>query len=116
LRYGRLYFREVSGNGTDFGHSSGDGGIVAFSRILGDCEVVIVANCGGHPFQGKVLVDRELNPAGARLTVAYSSTGSTGSSAVERLNAYISLDGQVIQASVAAVPVRLAPHEAQILA
>ncbi len=25
IRYGRLYFREVSGNGQDFGHSAGRG-------------------------------------------------------------------------------------------
>jgi glycosidase len=32
LRYGRLYFRQLSGNGRDFGHSSGQGGVLAYSR------------------------------------------------------------------------------------
>ena len=34
--------REVSGNGQDFGHSAGRGGVVAFSRILADREVTVV--------------------------------------------------------------------------
>ena len=34
LRYGRQYFRHVSGDGTSFGHSPFDGGVTAFSRIL----------------------------------------------------------------------------------
>ena len=40
LCYGRLYFREISGNGTDFGHSSGVGGVIAFSRVLVDRESI----------------------------------------------------------------------------
>jgi glycosidase len=50
LTYGRLYFREVAGNGTDFGHSFGSGGLVAFSRILVDREIPVVANTGTQPF------------------------------------------------------------------
>lgn len=48
LRYGRQYFRQVSGNNTDFGYSSNNGGIIAFPRVLNDHEVVIAANseCG----------------------------------------------------------------------
>ena len=61
LSYGRIYFRPISGNGTDFGYSYGTGGIVAFSRILGDREVLIVANTGEREFSGTVLVDRNLH-------------------------------------------------------
>jgi glycosidase len=52
LRYGRFYFREVSGSGSDFGHSFGAGGMVAFSRILVDREVLVVANTGTQGFSG----------------------------------------------------------------
>ena len=44
LRFGRLYFRQVSANGRDFGYSSGTGGLVAFSRVVSDVEVLVVAN------------------------------------------------------------------------
>ena len=58
-RYGRLYFRELSANGTDFGHSSAVGGVVAFSRILVDREVLVVANTNASiNFTGSVLRDR----------------------------------------------------------
>ncbi|MFN7925142.1 MAG: alpha-amylase family glycosyl hydrolase [Bryobacteraceae bacterium] len=101
LRYGRLYFREVSGNGVDFGQSFGAKGIVAYSRILVDREVVVVANTDpAQVFEGFVLVDRDL---GVRdLTVAYSNRGNTGRS-------------QVHVGQVAAVPVRLAGSEVQVL-
>jgi glycosidase len=53
LRYGRFYFREVSGDGQNFGHSAGKGGLIAFSRILGDREILFVANTNaGQPFKG----------------------------------------------------------------
>ncbi len=44
LRYGRQYFRPVSGNGHDFGISTFKGGVLAFSRILNETEVLVVAN------------------------------------------------------------------------
>jgi len=45
LRYGRFYFRPVSGDGQNFGVSRFPQGILAFSRILMDQEVVVAANC-----------------------------------------------------------------------
>lgn len=116
LRYGRLYFRQVSGNGIDFGYSSGSGGLVAFSRVLGDREVVVVANTGSSPFNGKVLIDRDLNRAGASLTVAFSNLGNGGSSVIEHLDANIYDGGQANRATIAAIPVSLGGNEAQILA
>src|SRR5512144_300315 len=59
LAYGRLYFREASGNGTDFGLSKGVGGIVSFSRILVDRKILIVANTGSRTFDGSAIVDRD---------------------------------------------------------
>ncbi len=76
LCFGRLYFREISGNGVDFGHSSGAGGLVAFSRILSDREILVVANTGARRFSGAVLMDRDINAAPRRMAVAYSNLGS----------------------------------------
>ena len=116
LRYGRLYFREVSGNGEDFGHSSGQGGIIAFSRILVDREVVTVANTGSQPFSGAVIVDRDIHATPHQMRVAYSNRATTGSGTVRRIqNAKFHGNGQVTSATAAALDVILAPGEAQVL-
>ena len=117
LLYGRLYFREVSGNTSDFGHSSGPGGIVAFSRILGDREVVIIANTSSRDsFSGSVIVDRDLNATPRRMGVAFSNRGSSGSVVVQRVNSarFFGPDG-VTSGPAAALPVNLRTNEAQIL-
>lgn len=116
LRYGRQYFREVSGNGNDFGHSQGSGGIVAFSRVLGDREVLVAANTGEHAFTGMILLDRDLNADGTAMTVAYSNGGATGTAAVHAVDARIHRDGLVTTGRIAAVSVTLAAREVQVLA
>lgn len=118
LRYGRLYFREVSGNGRDFGHSSGSGGVVAFSRILADEEVVVVANTNTvRPFAGFVLVDPDLHRHLRRMQVVYSNRATSGGDDVKSI-AYARLhrDGESeVQGSITALYVKLAPMEVQIL-
>jgi glycosidase len=116
LTYGRLYFREVSGNGRDFGHSFGRGGVVAFSRILVDREVLVVANTGPASFSGLVVIDRDLNPAGRELRIAFSSQGTAGKAVAAVIpDARFHGDGQVTTGPAAAVPVALKANEAQVL-
>jgi glycosidase len=118
LAYGRLYFREVSGNGTDFGHSGGTGGIVAFSRILVDREVLVVANTSStDDFSGSVIVDRDLNQTSRPMKVAFSNRGTTGSGTVQQLAAarFFNPSG-VSTGPAAALPVVLKKSEVQILA
>jgi Glycosidases len=77
LRYGRQYFRQVSGSGTDYGVSTTAPGIVAFSRILNDMEVIVVANTfTASGFAGFVVVDYALNPAASVLSLLYSNKGA----------------------------------------
>jgi len=65
LRYGRQYFRPCSGNGVDFGYSPYPGGIVAYSRILNDRELLVVANTSTTETSSvHVVVDHNLNPEG----------------------------------------------------
>jgi glycosidase len=116
LRYGRLYFREIAGSGVDFGHSLGPGGVVAFSRILVDREVLVVANCGAATFSGLVLVERDLHRSGDRMTVAYSNIGTTGTGTVQHLPAgRFHAGGRVTTGRAAALPVVLAAGEAQVI-
>src|SRR5580692_4309394 len=70
LRYGRFYFRPVSGDGTNFGVSTFLNGIVAFSRILMDQEIVIVANTDTvNASKVFVIVDITLNQPGESFRV-----------------------------------------------
>src|SRR5205823_2780020 len=72
LRYGRFYFRPISGDGQHFGVSTFPQGILAFSRILMDEEVVVVANCSSSETRSfDVIVDMTLNQPADQYRVAY---------------------------------------------
>ncbi len=117
LLYGRLYFRPVSGNGKDFGHPRGTGGVVAFSRILFEQEVVAVANT--HPqlaFSGFVLVDRDIHHAATDHHIRYSNLGSQGVVPAHSDHVYFWDEHRMLgSGQCAMLPVALAPMEVQIL-
>jgi glycosidase len=72
LRYGRLYFRPCSGNGVDFGYSSYNGGILAYSRILDDRELLVIANTNTQEsITVHVVVDHHLQPEGKEWQVLF---------------------------------------------
>jgi glycosidase len=68
LCYGRQYFREISSNGTDFGHPLDGKCTLAFSRILDDTEVLMALNLQSAPRADFITVDSNLSPDGATLT------------------------------------------------
>jgi glycosidase len=124
LRYGRQYFRPVSGNGRDFGISTFSGGVLAFSRILNDTEVVVVANTSAEQGNsGEVLVDAALNAGGAQFSVLYTNRPLTrrllqdervldkpaGSVVIHEV------DSSVTTGPARAVPYDLLPMEVQVL-
>ena len=74
LRYGRFYFRPFSGDGVTFGVSTFPQGVVAFSRILNDQEVVVAANT--NPSQAQqldVIIEIMLSAEGDAFEVLYSN-------------------------------------------
>jgi glycosidase len=117
LQYGRIYFRALSGNGRDFGQSAGVGGILAFSRILYDREVLIVANTSTtNEFAGWALMDVDINRAQPLMSVAYSNLNTSGSGNVQIIsNANFYTGTQVTSGQTAALYIKLAPMEVQIL-
>lgn len=122
LRYGRQYFRPISGSGADFGISTAAPGIVAFSRILNDREIVIVANTMTRSaFSGFCLVDFALNPDGYRFSRLYSNLAATATNpgpCVTRARGTVTVhypDGGTSDGPVRAVPFTLQPMEVQIL-
>jgi glycosidase len=64
LRYGRQYFREISANGTDFGHPPDGRSTLAYSRILDTTEILVAMNLDTHPRSDFVTVDANLSPVG----------------------------------------------------
>ncbi len=67
LRYGRQYFREISGNGIDFGFPIDGRCTLAFSRILDDTEILVALNLDSNPRNDSITVDKNLMPEGGRL-------------------------------------------------
>jgi glycosidase len=120
LRYGRQYFRPVSGDGRQFGISPFPGGVIAFSRILNDTEVAVVANTSlRSDITVSVIVDATLNPAGSRFLVRYSNAGAEANDpqpvADHHDTEVHEPDGSVSSGSLRAIEVHLAPGEVQIL-
>jgi glycosidase len=78
LRRGRQYLREISGDGAGFGLPRLIGGemrsVVAWSRIFVDRETLLAINTDPAASRTAwVTIDRDLTPAGSRLTCLYSS-------------------------------------------
>ena len=121
LRYGRQYFRPLSGDGVNFGISPFSPGVLAFSRVLNDQEVLVVANTQtNNGFSGEVIVDARLNPDQAPYTILFSNHGQpqppgpvatkTGGSVT--IN---EADGNQTNGPARVLTVQLHPMEVQIL-
>jgi glycosidase len=121
LRYGRFYFRPISGDGHNFGISTFPQGILAFSRILMDQEVVVAANCSTTDARSfDVIVDGTLNQAGDAYQVRYSNKSpfqtpgpvqqkAAGTVTVQEVN------GGTGIGPLSTIHVTLEPNEVQIL-
>ena len=68
LRYGRQFFRQVSGNGQTFGDSNDPGGVFAYARVLDTTSIVIGINLDPEPRESFVAVDGKFFGAGAEVT------------------------------------------------
>ena len=88
LRYGRFYFRPVSGDGVNFGVSPFTAGLLAWSRILNDQEVLIVANTSTtQSVTVDVILDSVLSNPGDQVHILYSNKQHpTAPAPVTRLN------------------------------
>ncbi|WP_419661829.1 alpha-amylase [Desulfosarcina variabilis str. Montpellier] len=79
LRYGRYYFREVSGDGRNFGWSMDQGGVFTISRVHCDQEVLIAAYPNVHrDWHGWVEVDADLSVDGSNWKVVFSTLVNDG--------------------------------------
>jgi glycosidase len=121
LRYGRFYFRPISGNQQQFGVSTFLNGTLAFSRILMDQEIVTIANTDTvNSCTVSVIVDNTLNQPGEQFRILYSNKQqSQAPGAIQQLAAGAvtvqETDGSTGTGPLNCVLVTLAPMEVQIL-
>jgi glycosidase len=121
LRYGRFYFRPISGDQHSFGISNLAPGVLAFSRILNDQEVLTVANFNTTAAQTIwVILDSNLSAPGDAMRVLYSNLAApTAPNQVVQLGAgtvtVAEVDGSQGTGPLNAVQIVLRPMEAQIL-
>jgi len=120
LRYGRQYFRPVSGDGVHFGISRNVEGILAYSRLLSDEEIVIVANTSvSADWEGDVLIDYDLNARSRFYDLLYCNHEVSKEVAVlDKTNrkAVVQLeDGSVNSGPVRVIHLKMKPMEIQIL-
>lgn len=104
LRFGRMYYRQISGDGIHFGFPFGSTYTLAFSRLLYGHEVLVAYNVSGQPRNDCVIVDAILHPPntpGAKMTYLYGKNGT-----------------ETVQSAggVRYVQLSLAPHQFVILA
>ncbi len=84
LRFGRMYFREISGNGVDFGLPQGHPCTLAFSRILANEEVLVAYNTSTTSSRKDgIVVDAVLQRLRPSMEIRYSSHGRTGSPPIQ---------------------------------
>jgi alpha-amylase len=76
LRFGRMYFRQISGNGCDFGLPQGHPCTLAFSRILAYQEVLVAYNTSPTESRKEyVIVDNTLHQKGGMMKFLYGKEG-----------------------------------------
>ena len=119
LRYGRFYMRPISGDGHTFGISTFPGGVLAFSRILSDSEVTVVANTNTSQQQSAwVIVDSQLTAVNGATQLIYSNKqapSAPGTVQVLSNTVVQEPDGTTSSGTLHAVHINLAPLEAQIV-
>jgi glycosidase len=118
LRYGRFYFRPTSNDGQIFRISTSNGGVLAFSRILNDEEIVVVVNTSvAEGISVNVIVDMHLNSPGALFQILYSNKGTTTMPPVHEIRAATvqEVDGRISCHPAQVISVALQPCEVQLL-
>jgi glycosidase len=120
LRYGRLYFRPVSGDGIHFGISKTVEGILAYSRLLSDEEVLIAVNTSvSSVWEGDILVDFELNARSRIFDLLYCNHDAQPEVQVSEKSksktVVITEDGTALAGPTRSIHLRMNPMEIQIL-
>jgi glycosidase len=101
LRFGRMYYRQISGDGVHFGLPFGTTYILAFSRVLYGTEVLVAYNVADTPQSYAVVVDAELHGEGTTMRFLFGDVGAVNVSVAQDNTRFVRLN--------------LAPHQFVIL-
>jgi glycosidase len=92
LRFGRTYYRQISGDGRHFGFPYGTDYTLAFSRMLYGQEILVAYNVSGQPRSDCVIVDSTLRPDGSTMSFLYGGAGSIPVQTAAEGSRYVQLD------------------------
>jgi hypothetical protein len=121
LRYGRQFFRPLSGDHVHFDISRVRGGVLAFSRILDNQEVLVVANANTtQSFVGEVVIDMALNADHDNIERLFSNkvAPQDPSQVITKAAGTVEIhapNGTITNGPVRVVALSLKPMEVQIL-
>ena len=101
LRFGRMYYRQISGNGQNFGFPFGSAYTLAFSRILYPQEVLVAYNVSDQARHDAIVVDSVLHPDPSMMSFLYGGVGAVPVQTATDGTRFVHLD--------------LAPHQFVIL-
>ena len=76
LRFGRMYFRQISGDGQHFGFPFGTAYTLVFSRMLYPDEILVAYNISDAARGDSVIVDATLHADGATMKFLYGGAGT----------------------------------------
>jgi alpha-amylase len=76
LRFGRMYFRQISGDGVHFGDPYGSTYTLAFSRLLYGREVLVAYNVSASPRKDCVAVDGSIHKSGNVMRLLHGGKGT----------------------------------------
>jgi glycosidase len=122
MRYGRLYFRPISGDNLSFAVSTSTPGVAAFGRILNDTEVLVAVNTSNGTVPVSAIIDGVLHADGTKLGILYSNRSTPtapGAAFTVGKGTPVSIrevDGSLSGGPARAVRLTLGPREVQILA
>src|SRR5260370_15597846 len=120
LRYGRQYFRPVSGAAPRYGISPFHGGALAFSPILNDQEIITAAHTGTQKISVDVIIEKQMSRPGETYRILYSNQAQPIAPGAVVPHAAGTVEVQEVDGSIGTGPlhtirVTLGPMEAQIL-
>ncbi len=75
LRFGRMYYRQISGDGVHFGFPYGTTYTLALARILYPTEVLVAYNVSGQAREDFVIIDAALHDKVNYLSYLYGNSG-----------------------------------------
>ncbi len=76
LRFGRMYYRQISGDGVNFGYPYGTEYTLAFSRLLYGSEVLVGYNVSGQPRKDRVIVEASYHGKDGAMRFLYGGSGN----------------------------------------